>query len=109
MAETYKPLAQSSPAATTNTDLYTVPTLTSAVTSTLFVCNRGTSSASFRVAIRPLGAAIANAQYIYYDVSLARQSTFSATVGLTLQATDVVTVYSATANLSFSLFGTEIT
>jgi hypothetical protein len=40
MATTYKVLAQSAPAATTDTDVYTVPSATSSVISTIVIANR---------------------------------------------------------------------
>ena len=107
MPSVYKVLGQSAPAATTNTDLYTVPAGTSAVCSTLCVVNRGTTTA-FRVAVRPAGATLDLQHYIVYDSVVSRFNSSFMTLGLTLAATDVVTVYSATATLSFSLFGTEI-
>ena len=105
----YKVLAQNSPSATTNTDIYTVPVpaTTSAVVSTLAVCNRGVS-ATFRVAIRPANEALSNKHYIVYDNYVEQYDSLFLTLGITLAATDVVTVYSSTANLSFSLFGSEI-
>lgn len=108
MANSYKVLGQSAPSATTNTTLYTVPSSTSAVASTLAVCNRSTST-NFRVAIRPAGATLANQHYIVYDNYVNQYDTVFLTLGVTLETTDVVTVYAGTANLSFSLFGTEIT
>ena len=107
MATTYKVLGQSAPSATTNTDLYTVPSATSAVCSTLAICNRGASTA-FRVAVRPAGASIANQHYIVYDNYVNQYDTVFLTLGVTLAATDVVTIYAGAANLSFSLFGSEI-
>lgn len=109
MAETYKVLGQSAPAATTATLLYTVPASTSTVTSTLVVCNRSNAAATFRVSVRVGGAADATHQYLYYDVSIAKNATFTATLGITLATTDLVYVYASTANLSFNLFGTQIT
>jgi hypothetical protein len=50
---------------------------------------------------------LANAHYLYYGVQLATGDSFAATIGLTLAATDVVTVRASTADLSFSLFGEE--
>lgn len=100
-------LGQAAPAATTDTDLYTVPGGKSTVCSTLSICNRGTISATYRVAIRPGGAAIANTHYLFYDASLPAKATDLATIGITLAATDVVTVYASTADLTFSLFGDE--
>lgn len=108
MATTYKVLGQSNPAATTATTLYTVPSATSAVVSTLSVCNLSTTSATYRIAVRPAGATLAAAQYIAYDATLTSNNTITLTLGITLAATDVVTVYASTANVSFSLFGSEI-
>lgn len=105
---TYKVLAQSAPAATTNTDVYTVGAGKSAVISTMVIANRAASSATYRIAIRPAGAAIANQHYIAYDVILAASDSTTLTLGITLAATDVVTVYTSTANTSVSLFGSEI-
>jgi hypothetical protein len=107
MATTYKVLGQSSPSATTNTTLYTVPSATSAVASTLVVCNRGVST-SFRVAIRPAGATLADEHYIVYDNYVNQYDSVFLTLGITLATTDVVTVYAGAATLSFSLFGSEI-
>ena len=108
MATTYKVLGQSAPSATTNTTLYTVPSATSAVASTLSICNRGVST-TFRIAVRPAGATIANEHYIVYDNYVNAGDTIFLTLGITLATTDVVTVYAGTANTSFSLFGSEIT
>ena len=108
MASTYKVLAQSAPSATTNTDVYTVGSGKSAVVSTITVCNRAATSATYRIAIRVAGATIANEDYIIYDTTVPANDTISLTLGVTLAATDVITVYASTANLSFNLFGAEI-
>lgn len=107
MATSYKVLGQSFPSATTNTTLYTVPGATSAVASTLVVCNQGATT-TVRVAIRPAGAAITSSQYILYDVTVNANDTLFLTIGLALATTDVVTVYTAAATVSFSLYGSEI-
>ena len=108
MATTYKVLAQSAPSATTNTDVYTVGSGKSAVVSTITVCNRAASSATYRIAIRIAGGTIANEDYIAYDATVTANDTISLTLGVTLAATDVVTVYASTANFSFNIFGSEI-
>jgi hypothetical protein len=108
MASTYKVLAQSAPSATTNTDVYTVGSGKSAVVSTITVCNRAASSATYRIAIRVAGSTLANEDYIAYDATVAANDTVSLTIGVTLAATDVVTVYASTANLSINIFGAEI-
>jgi len=108
MATEYKVLGQSAPAATTATTLYTVPASTSAVCSTLVVCNRGVST-TFRVSVRPAGAAQADQHYLIYDNYVDQYDTVCLTLGMTLATTDVVTVYAGAATLSFNLFGSEIT
>jgi glucose-6-phosphate dehydrogenase assembly protein OpcA len=109
MATVYKVLGQSAPGATTDTNLYTVPADTSAVISTIVVANRAGTSATYRIAIRPNGSTLANQHYIAYDVTVSGSDSTTLTIGLTLAATDVITVYASTANLSFSVFGSEIT
>lgn len=108
MATAYKVLGQSTPSATTNTTLYTVPSSTSTVVSTLVVCNTAASQATYRIAIRPAGEAIATKHYIVYDAALEANSTDTLTLGITLATTDVITVYSSSATMAFGAFGTEI-
>ena len=109
MAIANKVLGQSAPAAATLTTLYTVPAATEAIGSTIKVCNRSAASTSFRIAVRPAGAGISDEQYLYYDAPIPGNETFAATVGWTLAATDVISVYALNATLSFNLFGQEIT
>jgi hypothetical protein len=104
----YKVLGQSAPAATTAADVYTVGSGLQAVISTVTVCNRATGSATYRVSVRPDGAAQANQHYIAYDAAVAANDTIALTLGLTMDAADVVTVYGSSANLSFGVFGQEI-
>lgn len=109
MATNYKVLGQSAPSANTDTTLYTAPASTQAVVSTVNVCNRGSGAATFRIAIRPAGAAIANQHYVAFDVTVDANASIPWTIGITLAATDVVTVRASSANLSFSAFGSEVT
>jgi glucose-6-phosphate dehydrogenase assembly protein OpcA len=108
MATTYKVLAQSNPAATTATDIYTVGTGKSTVVSTIVVANLAAADAQFRIAIRAGGATLANQHYIAYNVTVGASDSTTLTLGVTLAATDVVTVYASTATISFNLFGSEI-
>ena len=108
MATTYKVLGQSNPSATTNTTLYTVPSATSAVVSSITVSNLGASSATYRIAIRPAGASIANQHYLAYDITIAALDTIALTLGVTLATTDVITVYASTATMAFAAYGSEI-
>lgn len=108
MATTYKVLAQAALSATTNTDVYTVGSGKSTVVSTLVVCNRAATAAAYRIAVRPAGATLASQHYIAYDVAVGASDSTTLTLGITLAATDVITVYGSTANLSVSIFGSEI-
>lgn len=108
MATTYKVLGQSSPSATTATTLYTVPAATQTIVSTVTVANRAATAGSYRIAVRVAGASLANSQYIAYDVSLPANASDTLTLGLTLGATDVITIYASSADITFSAFGSEI-
>lgn len=88
--------------------LYTVPVATQAVVSTITVTNRGTTARTYRIAIRPAAATLANQHYIAYDVAIGVNDTTPLTLGVTLGATDVVSVYASSADLSFGIFGSEI-
>lgn len=108
MAEILKILGQSAPGATTSTDVYTVPALTQTTVSSVVICNRSATAASFRISASIAGAALANQQYLYFDQYIDGNSTFIATIGITLSPTDVIRVYASTANLSFNVFGIEV-
>jgi len=108
MPTTYKVLGQSNPSATSATTLYTVPSTTQAVVSTITVCNQASSAATYRIAVRPNGDTLAAQHYVAYDVSLPGNATDTLTLGITLGDTDVITVYASTATMSFSAFGSEL-
>lgn len=107
MPTTYKILGQAAPAINTPTALYAVPPATQAVVSTLAVCNRGVST-TYRVAIRPAGAAIVDAHYLAYNATLNANETVMLTLGLTLSATDIISVEAGSTTVSFSAYGAEL-
>ena len=108
MANAYKILGQSSPAATTNTDLITVGALKSQVISTIIVANTNSTFVTVRIYARIAGAAAATSNAIVYDSIIAGNSSINMTLGITLAATDVVTVYASATNVVFTAFGSEI-
>lgn len=108
MPTVYKVLGQQEPAATTPATLYTVPSATSTIVSSISICNRATADATFRISIRPAGAAQADQHYLAFDAPIVTKDTIILTVGITLAATDVITVYSSNADTAFQAFGTEI-
>ncbi len=102
-----KVLGQVNPSATTLTTLYTVPASKEAVVSSISVANLTSTAATFRLAVRPAGASIANEHYIGYDITVGASDSTIITVGLTLATTDVLSVYASTANIAFQAFGDE--
>lgn len=109
MADSFEVLAQVNPSAATLTDAYTVPASTDTVVSTILVCNRSSTATSFRLSIAVAGAANSNEQYIAFDTAIAGNDVHEFTVGVTLNAADVIRVYATLATCSFNIFGVEIT
>lgn len=108
MAATYKTLGQVNPASSAQTVLYTVPAGTRTVVSSIVVCNQGATDGTFRIAVRPNGAAVAKQHYVYYDYPLGAKDTKVASLGMTLDPGTVVSVFANSADHSFSAFGSEV-
>ena len=108
MATTYKILGQVATAATTETTLYTCPAATQTIVSSLVVTNRGSTSGTYRISVANNGAATANKDYLVYDTTINANAVVALTLGITVDATDVIRVYSSIANLSFNAFGSEL-
>ena len=108
MANKYKVLGQSAPSATTNTDVYTVPSARESVISTIVIANREATAGTFRLAVRPNGAAIADQHYLAYDIPIAANDSTTLTLGITVDATDVITFHASSASMSINVFGSEI-
>jgi hypothetical protein len=109
MAINYKILGQVHPAGTSDTDLYTCPAATQTIVSTLTITNVTGSVSSARVWARINGAATAHVNAIIFDAPIAANTTVAFTLGLTVDASDIVTVRSSVGNsLTFQLFGSEI-
>lgn len=108
MAESLKILAQLKPISSTTTLLYTVPANTIASISSVTICNMSASMTSFRISVAPSGAALSDEQYVYYDQPLEGNQTFVQTIGITLQQSDVIRVHSSSSDLSFNVFGVEV-
>ena len=113
MPTIYKILAQSAPTSTAIANVYTVPSITNTVISTLMICNRSNVNTSYNIAVIPGSAsAIANQHYITFNSVVPANDTIALTVGMSLAAADNVAIQANTTgvnNLGFTLFGTEIT
>jgi hypothetical protein len=109
MASTYKVLAQAAPSATTESTLYTVPSGYSAVVSTIAVANQAGSSGTYRIAVRPAAdASTSQKHWIVYGATVGASDSIMLTLGLTLAAGDLIRVFASSADMSFSVFGSEI-
>ena len=109
MADALKILGQSDPAATTVTTLYTVPDKTMTTVSSIVAANRTGSAITFRLSVHVEGASADDKQYLYYDKSVAANDSLTIVIGITLNQTDVVKVYTSAVNMSFNMFGCETT
>jgi hypothetical protein len=111
MANTYKVLGQAAPTSVTATTVYTVPAATSAVISSIVICNRDSTTQTYRLAVRPAGASLTSQHYLCYDMPITAKDTHTLTLGITLATTDVITIYStaATAAMVINVFGSEVT
>ena len=110
MPTAYKVLGRKHSAATTMEELYAVPSSTSAVVSTITICNLSNVSRTYRIAIKPAtGTTLASEHYIAYDVPIAANDTTALTLGVTLATLNSIHVYaSASSSLTFQAFGSEI-
>jgi hypothetical protein len=109
MPTTYKVLGQSNPSATTEATLYTAPSLTQSVVSSIAICNQAGTSATFRIAVRPSADATTAAKhYLVYGTTVAANDTIVLTMGITLAAGDKILVYASTGNISFAAYGSEL-
>ena len=109
MADALKVLGQSDPAATTVTTLYTVPDKTMTTVSSIVAANRTGSAITFRLSVHVEGAGADDKQYLYYDKSIAANDSLTIVIGITLNQTDVVKVYTSAVDMSFNMFGCETT
>lgn len=107
MAQNYKILGQVASTGVTDYNLYTTPSGTQSIISTLSVCNAGAASSTYRIAVRPSGEAISQKHYIAYDATINQYDSTLLTLGVSLSGTDVVTV-NAASGVVFNLFGVEI-
>ena len=109
MADSLKVLGQLDPAATTTTVLYTVPDKTQTTVSSVVAANRTGSAITFRLSVHVAGAGADDKQYLYYDKSVAANDSLTIVIGITLNQTDVIKVYTSAVDMSFNIFGCETT
>jgi hypothetical protein len=110
MAQNFKILGQIDLTSTSLENVYTVPTDRETVISTIVIANRTATATDFTIALRDAGATVANKHYLAFGVPIGGQDSTTITLGITAEATDVLSVSAGTANaLSVNVFGTELT
>lgn len=107
MATTYKILGQSIPSSASISTLYTVPTSSQAVISSITVCNQSTST-TYRVAVVPSGSVLGAKNYICYEAPLNANDSIFLSLGLSLSGSDSISVLSGNSSASFNVYGAEI-
>jgi hypothetical protein len=111
MASSYKTLGQLDLQSATLSTLYTCPASTETVISSVIIANRAATATTFRLALRTDGDAISDKHYLAFDVPISANDSTTLTLGITMQATDVLSVNAAgtASRLSFNAFGAEVT
>lgn len=109
MTIAYKVLGQANPTINTETPVYTVPAATQVVVSTISVCNLSSVAGTFNLAVRVAGETLSNKCYINYQTPLPGNDTMTLTLGMTLAATDIITVNCDSSDVAVNVFGSEIT
>jgi hypothetical protein len=110
MAFVYKILGQLRPSDTSAADIYTVPSNTQTVVSSILVCNTTSTAATFSVFQRTSGSTAGEANAIAFDQNIPANSTTTIEAKLTISETNILSVKSGTSSaLTFTVNGSEIT
>ncbi len=110
MATAYK-YAQVQGTASTGTfaTLYTTPSSTEAVISSLVICNQSSSAITVRIGLDTAEGTPGASEFLVYDASVAGNDTVALTLGITMDASKYLRVSSSANTISFSAFLSEIT
>jgi hypothetical protein len=110
MATVYKNAQlQGTAGVTTYGTLYNTGSSTSAVISTIAVCNTAGATGTYRIAIMGTAGTPAAANWIVYDSVVAANDTVVLTLGVTLGNSQFIRVSSSANTITFSAYVSEIT
>lgn len=101
-------IKQNSPIASTLTDMYVVPINLLVTLGSLVVCNRENATTTFKISLAVGGEGDNLKQYLFYDVDLCAKQTLQFGLAAPIAYNDVIRVWSANGQVSFTLFGTSI-
>lgn len=77
---------------------------TTAVISSIVICNRSTTAATYRIAITTTAGTPSAGQFLVYDSAIAGNDTVSLSLGITLDASEFIRISSSTNTLDFTAF-----
>lgn len=89
--------------------LYQTASATSAVISSLVVCNQASSDVTVRIGLAGSASTPAASEYLVYDAVVAGNDTVALTLGVSLPASKFVRIASSASTCNFSAFVSEIT
>lgn len=109
MAESYKySQVQGTTSTSTYATLYTTPSNTEAVVSTIVICNTASAAATYRIGLDTTEGTPGANEWIVYGGTVAANDSVFLTIGMTLDANKYVRVSSSANTVTFSAFLTEI-
>jgi len=91
----------------TYSTLYSTPSDTEAVISTISICNTASTSATYRIAIEDGVFSPGPSTWIVYDSVISAKDTVFLTIGMTLQENKYIRISSSINSLAFSAFVSE--
>lgn len=112
MPQNFKRLGAINPSANTQTNVYVVPAATEAVISTITVCNQFSVNSSFSLILMDsseFSSPAPTATFLIRGAVVPAADTLVLTMGLTANAGSILAANTNSANISFSVFGSELT
>jgi hypothetical protein len=109
MTTTYKRSgAQGTSSLGTYATLYTVPANTSAVISTISICNTASAAATYRIGFDDTEGTPGASEWLVYDSIVSANDTAFLSIGAALSSEEYIRVSSSSDTVTFQLFVSEI-
>lgn len=89
--------------------LYSTPSATEAVISSIVITNQASSSVTVRIGIMATAGTPGASQWLVYDAVVAGNDTIALTLGITMPASQFIRVSSSANTCNFSAFYSELT
>jgi hypothetical protein len=88
--------------------LYTTPSATQAVISSIVITNQSSSAVTVRIGLDTTAGTPAASEFLVYDAAIAGNDTVALTLGITMPASNFIRVSSSANTCNFSAFVSEI-